>query len=82
MSLIRLLVLAGIIWLLYRVIKKLLVKKDAGGSSTAPTPMVRCAWCNVYIVRQDACLKDQHYYCSLEHYRKRMEETRDDEGRD
>lgn len=75
MSFIRLLLIAGIIWLLFHLIKKLVSKGDADpGKSLEITPMVRCGYCDVYLVRQDAYFKDNNYYCSPDHYEKKQQE--------
>jgi len=71
MPFLRLLFIAGIIWLLYRLIKKLTLKRRTGSrKSLESTPMVRCVYCNVYTVRQDSYFRENNYYCSIEHYEK------------
>jgi hypothetical protein len=32
--------------------------------------MVRCTYCDTYIIRQDACFREDNYFCSPEHYEK------------
>lgn len=71
MSFLRLLLLAFIIWLLYRLVRKLTVKGDSGGrKSLETTPMVRCTYCDVYTIKQNAYFRENNYYCSPGHYEK------------
>jgi len=71
MSFLRLLFLAFIIWLLYRLIRKLTDKRDFGSrKSLETTHMVRCAYCDVYTIKQNAYFRENNYYCSPDHYEK------------
>ena len=68
MTFFRLLFFLCIIWLLYRLVKMLTVKRDTSSNkSLETTHMVRCAFCNVYIIREDALYKENNYYCSPDH---------------
>jgi formylmethanofuran dehydrogenase subunit E len=73
MTFLRLLFIAGVIWLLYRLARKLFVKTDTDSrKSLETTHMVRCAYCNVYTTKQDAYLKEDNYFCSSDHYEKHI----------
>ena len=71
MNLIRLIAIAVLFWLLYRLILALLQK--AGRPSVSRTtssqgePMVRCEQCGVHIPRDEALEKGGNYYCCDEH---------------
>lgn len=74
MSLLRLLFIAGIIWLLYRLIKKLTFKRNPDNRKTLETThMVRCTYCDTYIIRQDACFREDSFFCSPDHYAKHIQ---------
>lgn len=68
MSLIRLLFLIGIIYIAYRLVRKLAENNNSSISEQKTTSMVRCAFCNVYVIKQEACFRDNNYYCNPEHY--------------
>lgn len=70
MSLLRLIFLFGIIYIVYRLVRKLTAKNNSAVSTQKTTSMVRCAYCDVYIVKQDAYLKDNKFYCDPGHYEK------------
>lgn len=69
MNLIRLIVIALIFWLLYRMIHRMLAKP--GVEKTAKpqvgTDMVRCAHCGIHIPKSEALQRDGRDYCSEEH---------------
>ena len=71
MNLIRLIALAALFWLLYRLILTVLSKmqrptveqeRPAKGGT-----MVRCARCGVHVPQSEALEQAGHYYCSREH---------------
>ena len=74
MQLLRIIILLGIIYLGYRLLRKLVKNKSSGTKNPKTTRMVRCAYCNVYIVREDALEKDEIYFCSTEHYNKSLKQ--------
>lgn len=68
---IRLIALAAIFWLLYRLILTLLSKAQPHAVRRTPPPggdtMVRCAQCGLHIPQGEALLKDGKFYCCAEH---------------
>ena len=74
MNLIRLLAIAVIFWLLYRLILTLLSKGRRPAADTsrpandaAIATMVRCAHCGLHVPQGEALQNGDHYYCSKEH---------------
>ena len=69
MNLIRLIILALVIWLIYRMVRRMLAKPAA--TKSAPprvgTDMVRCAHCGIHIPENEALYRDGQPYCSEEH---------------
>ena len=71
MNLIRLIAIAVLFWLLYRLILTLLSK--AGGSAPRHAPsveantMVRCQECGLHVPKCEALEKEGKYYCCEEH---------------
>lgn len=69
MNLIRLIILALVIWLIYRMVRRLLAK-PANDNTARPqvgTDMVRCAHCGIHIPENEALYADGQPYCSEEH---------------
>jgi uncharacterized protein len=68
---IRLIALAAIFWLLYRLILTLLNKASPPAARRTPPPggntMVRCAQCGLHIPQGEALEREGHYYCCAEH---------------
>ncbi len=71
MNLIRLIAIAVIFWLLYRLILTLLSKgRRPTVHPSAPREgeaVVRCEQCGVHIPQSQALKKDGKYYCCEEH---------------
>lgn len=69
MNLIRLLILALIVWLIYRMVQRMLSKPRAGKprSPELGTRMVRCAHCGIHIPENEALHRDGQPYCCEEH---------------
>jgi len=69
MNLIRLIVIALVFWLLYRMIQRMLAKPESKkpASPRVGTDMVRCAHCGIHIPKNEALQSDRFYYCSEEH---------------
>ncbi|MCW8918517.1 MAG: PP0621 family protein [Gammaproteobacteria bacterium] len=74
MNLIRLLALAAIFWLLYRLILTLLSKGRRPAASDTSRPadatiatVVRCAHCGLHVPQGEALKSGDRYYCSEEH---------------
>ena len=70
MNLIRVLIIALLGWLVYRMIRSAL-NKPRGGRAAKPvalsTDMVRCHYCGIHIPKDEALQQGEHYYCSPEH---------------
>ncbi|MEN8168672.1 MAG: PP0621 family protein [Pseudomonadota bacterium] len=71
MSLIRLIALAVIFWLLYRLILKLMSKAQRHTPRKEAPPsdgtMVRCERCGLHVPEKQALTKDGKAYCCEEH---------------
>lgn len=69
MNLIRLIILALVIWLIYRMVRHMLAKPRAEQPSRPQvgTDMVRCAHCGIHIPDNEALYRDGQPYCSEEH---------------
>lgn len=71
MNLIRLIAIAVLFWLLYRLILALLRKAQRPSVQQPPpqegSPMVRCAHCGLHVPKNHAIEKDGKYYCGKEH---------------
>lgn len=69
MNLIRIIVIALIVWLVYRMVQRMLAKPVT--KKTAPTQvgtdMVRCAHCGIHIPKGEALRRDGRDYCSEAH---------------
>jgi uncharacterized protein len=68
---IRLIAIAAIFWLLYRLILTLLSKAQPPAARRPPPAggdtMVRCAHCGLHIPRAEALIQGDRYYCCEEH---------------
>ncbi len=69
MNLIRLIILALVIWLIYRMVRRMLAKPDntKPASPSPGTNMVRCAHCGIHIPETEALFRDDRPYCSDAH---------------
>ena len=70
MNLIRVLIIALLVWLVYRMIRAKLNKPSLQHKSpraTLSTDMVRCHHCGIHIPANEALQQGEHYYCSAEH---------------
>jgi uncharacterized protein len=88
MNLIRLLALAAIFWLLYRLILTLLVKsrRPAAPAKSPPADaaiatVVRCAHCGLHVPQGEALKSGDHYYCCKEHREEAENGRTGDNGR-
>jgi uncharacterized protein len=65
MGLIRLLVLAALIWLVWRVAKHAIARiQQAPRPPLDSQKMVRCAWCDLHIPQTDAIgFRELHFCC-------------------
>ncbi|HFD33088.1 MAG TPA: hypothetical protein ENJ28_10350 [Gammaproteobacteria bacterium] len=72
MNLIRLIVIALIVYLVARIIKGWAANKSSKtGTVTQETKMVRCEVCQLHIPEGEALQKNGHFYCSQEHLEKK-----------
>lgn len=71
MPLIRLIALAALFWLLYRLILALLQKLQPPTPRQRPRPhsdsMVRCELCGLHVPQDEALVRNGRYYCCKEH---------------
>jgi uncharacterized protein len=67
MNLIRLIAVAVIFWLIYRLILTLLNKTRRPEPPPRDGTMVRCEQCDLHIPQEQALIKDGKTYCSEEH---------------
>ena len=70
MNLIRVLIIALLVWLVYRMISATLRKPRVSqrpGRERVATDMVRCEYCGIHIPKGEALPWDGHYYCCAEH---------------
>lgn len=69
MALIRILIIALVVWLLLRMIKNWASRPAGVQKDTRPEveSMVRCQHCGLHIPKQEAIRSDNYYYCSQEH---------------
>ncbi len=69
MNLIRLIVIGLIVWLLYRLLQRILSKQST--RTEAPRgiarDMVKCAHCGIHIPADEALCHDGTCYCCMEH---------------
>ncbi len=70
MNLIRIIVIAAVIWLAYVLFKRWLAGKTQSPPGTSSRPqerMVKCAYCGVHIPESQALRNGANSYCSPEH---------------
>ncbi|MED5387764.1 MAG: PP0621 family protein [Pseudomonadota bacterium] len=76
MGLIRLLIIAGLIYLAWRIARNLLSQARSSGSTTQQSdaqPMLKCAHCGVHVPAPDAFSHNGLHFCSQEHQRLYLE---------
>ncbi|MDH5180366.1 MAG: PP0621 family protein [Gammaproteobacteria bacterium] len=71
MTLIRILIIAFLVWLVLRLIKNKIDQQNRkrADSQDQIATMVRCRHCGLHIPKQDAVESANQYYCSQEHRR-------------
>ena len=68
MNLIRIIVIALIIYLVIQIFKRWAANKNSRASSSRQEKeMVRCHVCQLHIPADEALEKEGHFYCSQEH---------------
>ena len=73
MNLIRLIVIALIIYLVLQIFKRWAANKNSTTSTLEATKMVRCKICQLHIPENEALQRGGEFYCSQEH----LEEKQD-----
>jgi len=63
---VKLLVLAAVLYLVYTVFFKRRLNNKSKDSSEEVDTMVECPTCKTYVARDDAILSNGKYYCSKE----------------
>ncbi|PHR67097.1 PP0621 family protein [Alcanivorax sp.] len=72
MGLIRLIIIAALIYLAWRVIKRLLAQARPTDSGN-PQIMVKCAQCGVHVPTPEAFSHNGLHFCTQEHQRQYLE---------
>lgn len=69
MNFLRFLILALVVWLVFRLVKRFLNRPSRKSSRIPPAPgdMVRCEQCGLHIPKIEAMRDGDHYYCSRQH---------------
>lgn len=73
MNLIRLIVIALIIYLVFRIFKRWAANKNMNRPTLKETKMVQCKVCQLHIPENEALHHNGKFYCSQEH----LEEKQD-----
>ena len=71
MTLIRILIIALVVWLLLRMIQNWARRSRLNQKGNKPQieTVVRCRHCGLHIPKHEALESDNNYYCSQEHLR-------------
>ena len=67
MNLIRIIVIALIIYLLIQIFKRWQANKKPSIKATKETKMVKCKQCKLHIPENEAIKKGENFFCSQEH---------------
>lgn len=62
----RLIILFLAIWLIGRIIRKLLIH-DQGPDKGAIPRMVRCEYCGLFLPENETIVSGNHFYCCKQH---------------
>lgn len=77
MGLIRLLIIAALVYLVWRVVKSLLGERrrrdSVAGQSTLSQKMVKCQQCGVHVPANEAFQHNNMAFCSQDHQRQYLE---------
>ncbi|MFN3712607.1 MAG: PP0621 family protein [Alcanivoracaceae bacterium] len=75
MGLIRLIILAALIWLVWRILRQTLLapRQPPPSADNNPQKMVRCAQCDVHVPLSEAVREGERAFCSDEHRRQWLE---------
>lgn len=79
MGIIRLLILAALIWLVWRILRSTLLAPPQQGNPPASgtQKMVRCAECGVHTPESLAVRQNEQRFCSEEHRQQWLEKHHD-----
>lgn len=83
MGILRILILAALVWLAWRLLRNLLSAPSQPSTSDqsanpAPERMVKCTHCGVHLPEQQAIKQHQDYFCSSTHLIEHQEKNQDD----
>lgn len=69
MNLLRIILLALLVWLVFRLVKRFRNRpsKDSSRIPPSPSDMVRCEQCGLHIPKIEAVRDNDHYFCSKQH---------------
>lgn len=73
MGLIRLIIIALIVYLIIQIVKRWMANKKSKPAIEDETKMVRCKVCKLHLPENEALQHSGEYYCSQEH----LEEKQD-----
>jgi len=73
MNLIRLIVIALIIYLVFQIFKRWAASKSSTTSMPTETKMVQCKVCQLHIPENEALQRNGEFYCSQEHLEKNQD---------
>lgn len=81
MGLIRLVIFALVIWLIWRMIKNYQVKqknknRQSANNKISNTNMVACHYCTVHVPENEAVAHEEKWFCSDKHKAKFLEGDR------
>lgn len=83
MALIRLIIFALVVWLVWRMFQNYQVKQEqrrqqaAGERRLDQGRMVRCEYCSVHLPQSAAVCHDEHWFCNHQHKARFLEGGRD-----
>lgn len=81
MGLMRLLFLAVLVWLVWRILRQTLLSPTRKIPPASPPnsnqKMVRCEWCEVHTPEALALRQNKHHFCSEEHRQRWLEKHHD-----
>ena len=61
--------LALAVYLLWRLLQKKQLPPSGDDSAVPRLPMVSCATCGLHVLREEALMQDERYFCCEEHRR-------------
>lgn len=76
MGLIRFIILAIVIWIIYMMVKRL-IAGNAGAEQQEAKPledMQQCKYCGVHVPQTDAIENGGDFFCSTQHLKKHQDE--------